>query len=58
VGARAKRDLGTGETLDAIGEYCYRGFALSRADAIAFTRCRSAWRKARRRPAESPRTST
>ena len=35
VGARAKRDLAPGETLDAIGEYCYRGFALSRADAIA-----------------------
>ena len=35
VGARAKRALAPGETLDAIGEYCYRGFALSRADAIA-----------------------
>jgi len=35
VGARAKRDLAPGETLDAIGEYCYRGFALSRADALA-----------------------
>ena len=35
VGARAKRDLAPGETLDAIGEYCYRGFALSRSDAIA-----------------------
>jgi predicted homoserine dehydrogenase-like protein len=35
VGARAKRDLAPGETLDAIGEYCYRGFALSRTDAIA-----------------------
>jgi predicted homoserine dehydrogenase-like protein len=35
VGARAKRDLAAGETLDAIGEYCYRGFALSRADALA-----------------------
>ena len=34
VGARAKRDLRPGETLDAIGEYCYRGFALSRADAV------------------------
>jgi predicted homoserine dehydrogenase-like protein len=33
VGARAKRDLAPGETLDAIGEYSYRGFALSRADA-------------------------
>jgi predicted homoserine dehydrogenase-like protein len=35
VGARAKRDLAAGETLDAIGQYCYRGFALSRADAEA-----------------------
>ncbi len=35
VAARAKRDLAVGETLDAIGEYCYRGFALSRADALA-----------------------
>jgi predicted homoserine dehydrogenase-like protein len=35
VGARAKRDLPSGEKLDAIGEYCYRGFALSRADAVA-----------------------
>ena len=35
VGARAKRDLAAGETLDAIGQYCYRGFALSRADALA-----------------------
>jgi predicted homoserine dehydrogenase-like protein len=35
VGARAKRELAPGETLDAIGEYCYRGFALSRADALA-----------------------
>ena len=35
AGARAKRDLAVGETLDAIGEYCYRGFALSRADALA-----------------------
>ena len=35
VGARAKRELAPGETLDAIGEYCYRGFALSRTDAIA-----------------------
>ncbi|MBM3523285.1 MAG: homoserine dehydrogenase [Alphaproteobacteria bacterium] len=33
VGARAKRDLAPGETLDAIGENGYRGFALSRADA-------------------------
>jgi predicted homoserine dehydrogenase-like protein len=35
VGARAKRDLAPGETLDAIGQYGYRGFALSRADAQA-----------------------
>ncbi|HEX8009532.1 MAG TPA: SAF domain-containing protein [Casimicrobiaceae bacterium] len=35
VGARAKRDLAPGETLDAIGEYSYRGFALARGDAIA-----------------------
>jgi predicted homoserine dehydrogenase-like protein len=35
VGARAKRDLAPGETLDAIGEYSYRGFALSRTDALA-----------------------
>jgi predicted homoserine dehydrogenase-like protein len=35
VGALAKRDLAPGETLDAIGEYAYRGFALSRADAVS-----------------------
>jgi predicted homoserine dehydrogenase-like protein len=35
VGARAKRDLAPGETLDAIGEYAYRGFALARTDALA-----------------------
>jgi predicted homoserine dehydrogenase-like protein len=35
VGARAKRDLAPGEMLDAIGEYCYRGFALARTDALA-----------------------
>jgi len=35
VGAVAKRDLARGEVLDAIGEYGYRGFALSRADAVA-----------------------
>jgi predicted homoserine dehydrogenase-like protein len=35
AGARAKRDLAPGETLDAIGEYAYRGFALTRADALA-----------------------
>ena len=34
VGCVAKRDLKVGETLDAIGEYCYRGFSLSRADAL------------------------
>ena len=35
VGARAKRDLAPGETLDAIGQYGYRGFALSCVDAVA-----------------------
>lgn len=35
VGCLAKRDLEVGETLDAIGEYAYRGFALTRADALA-----------------------
>ncbi len=35
VGAVAKRDLAPGEVLDAIGEYSYRGFALSRGDALA-----------------------
>lgn len=35
VGCVAKRDLAAGETLDAIGEYGYRGFALSRAEAQA-----------------------
>ena len=35
VGALAKRDLSAGQTLDAIGEHCYRGFALSRVDALA-----------------------
>ena len=35
VGARAKRDLTPGEALDAIGQYCYRGFALTRTDAAA-----------------------
>ena len=37
VGARAKRDLAPGEKLGAIGEYCYRGFALAenaRADVL------------------------
>lgn len=37
VGARAKRDLAPGETLDAIGQYGYRGFALSRADALGLS---------------------
>jgi predicted homoserine dehydrogenase-like protein len=35
VGCLAKRNLEPGETLDAIGETCYRGFALTRADALA-----------------------
>lgn len=35
VGCVAKRDIAVGETLDAIGEYAYRGFALSRIDALA-----------------------
>jgi predicted homoserine dehydrogenase-like protein len=35
VGAVAKKDLPPGARLDAIGEYCYRGFALSREDALA-----------------------
>jgi predicted homoserine dehydrogenase-like protein len=35
VGARAKRELEPGQKLDAIGEYCYRGFALTRTDALA-----------------------
>ncbi|MGL4636624.1 MAG: NAD(P)H-dependent oxidoreductase [Beijerinckiaceae bacterium] len=34
VGCVAKRDLAVGETLDAIGEYSYRGFSLSVADAV------------------------
>ncbi len=33
VGAMAKRAIAAGETLDAIGETCYRGYALSRVDA-------------------------
>jgi len=37
VGARAKRDLAPGEVLDAIGQYSYRGFALSRTDAVALS---------------------
>jgi predicted homoserine dehydrogenase-like protein len=35
VGCMAKRDIEPGETLDAIGETCYRGFALERRDAMA-----------------------
>lgn len=35
VGCLAKRDLEPGEILDAIGEYSYRGFALTREDAVA-----------------------
>jgi predicted homoserine dehydrogenase-like protein len=34
VGCVAKRDIERGETLDAIGETCYRGFALARTDAV------------------------
>jgi predicted homoserine dehydrogenase-like protein len=34
VGCVAKRDIEAGETLDAIGETCYRGFALARTDAV------------------------
>ena len=33
--ALAKTDLETGRRLDAIGEYCYRGWALTRAEARA-----------------------
>ena len=55
VGARAKRDLAPGETLDAIGEYCYRGFALSRADAIASERAAARARARRRRDAQDRR---
>ena len=35
VGCIAKRDLEPGQRLDAIGEYCYRGYSLSRMDAVA-----------------------
>jgi predicted homoserine dehydrogenase-like protein len=35
VGCMAKRDIAPGETLDAIGETCYRGYALERRDAVA-----------------------
>lgn len=34
VGCVAKRDIEVGETLDRIGETCYRGFALEKADAV------------------------
>ncbi len=33
VGALAKKDLPAGTRLDAIGEYCYRGFAIAAAEA-------------------------
>jgi len=33
VGARAKRDLEPGTALDKIGEYCYRGWAITMEDA-------------------------
>jgi predicted homoserine dehydrogenase-like protein len=33
VGCMAKRDIEAGDTLDAIGETCYRGFALERIHA-------------------------
>jgi predicted homoserine dehydrogenase-like protein len=35
VGCMTKRDIEAGETLDAIGETCYRGYALERLDAVA-----------------------
>jgi predicted homoserine dehydrogenase-like protein len=35
VGCMTKRDIEPGETLDAIGETCYRGYALERLDAVA-----------------------
>lgn len=35
VGCVAKRDLSPGETLDSIGEYAYRGFALTKIEADA-----------------------
>ncbi len=35
VGCMTKRDIEPGETLDAIGETCYRGYALERRDAVA-----------------------
>jgi predicted homoserine dehydrogenase-like protein len=34
VGCMTKRDIEPGETLDAIGETCYRGYALERLDAV------------------------
>lgn len=33
VGCVAKRDIAVGESLDRIGETCYRGYALEKADA-------------------------
>ncbi len=35
VGCMTKRDIEPGENLDAIGETCYRGYALERRDAVA-----------------------
>jgi predicted homoserine dehydrogenase-like protein len=35
VGCMTKRDIEAGERLDAIGETCYRGYALERCDAMA-----------------------
>ena len=35
VGCIAKKDLKPGDKLDNIGEYCYRGYSLTRADAEA-----------------------
>ncbi len=35
VGCMTKRDIEPGESLDAIGETCYRGYALERLDAVA-----------------------
>jgi predicted homoserine dehydrogenase-like protein len=39
VCARAKKDLKPGDRLDAIGEYCYRSFTLTVADARAENAC-------------------
>ncbi|MGB7432855.1 MAG: homoserine dehydrogenase, partial [Ahrensia sp.] len=35
VCAVAKRDIKAGETLDAVGQYCYRSWTMTRADAVA-----------------------